>query len=79
MITIAAKSEGTKDDRIEKAFFIVEPNQPQLSEVARLLETTELQFRVDAIVPLAQASEAYLGAIQNRAGRGKVVISIVDQ
>jgi len=27
MVTLPLKSEGTKDDRIEKAFFIVEPNQ----------------------------------------------------
>ena len=30
MVTVAADSEGTKDERIEKAFFIVEPNQEDL-------------------------------------------------
>jgi NADPH:quinone reductase-like Zn-dependent oxidoreductase len=37
MVTIAADSEGTKDERIEKAFFIVEPNQKELTEISRLL------------------------------------------
>ena len=32
MVTIAADSDGTKDERIEKAFFIVEPNHKQLTE-----------------------------------------------
>ena len=39
MVTIAADSEGSKDERIEKAFFIVEPNQQELTEISRLLDT----------------------------------------
>jgi hypothetical protein len=44
MVTIAAESEGTKDERIEKAFFIVEPNQKELTEISRLLDSGELQL-----------------------------------
>lgn len=76
MVTIAAASEGTNDDRIEKAFFIVEPNRSQLIEITKLLETGKLRAFVDAIVPFSKASEAYRGAIKNRTGRGKVVLSI---
>jgi NADPH:quinone reductase-like Zn-dependent oxidoreductase len=77
MVTIAADSEGSKDERIEKAFFIVEPNQQELAEISRLLDTGELQCFVDAIVPFAQASDAYFGAIEQRRGRGKLVVSII--
>jgi NADPH:quinone reductase-like Zn-dependent oxidoreductase len=33
MITIAADSEATTDDRVKQAFFIVEPNREQLSRI----------------------------------------------
>lgn len=76
VVTIAANSEGTKDERIEKAFFIVEPNHQQLVEIARLIDTGDLQCFVDATVPLADASNAYCGKLMERKGRGKVVLSI---
>jgi NADPH:quinone reductase-like Zn-dependent oxidoreductase len=78
MVTIAANSEGTRDERIEKAFFIVEPNQKQLTEVARLLDAGELQSFVDVVVPFAEASDAYCGTIKKRHGRGKMVLSVMD-
>ena len=33
MITIAADSETTTDDRVKQAFFIVEPNREQLTQI----------------------------------------------
>ena len=75
-VTIAANSEGTKDERIEKAFFIVEPNHHQLLEIARLLDASELQCFVDTVVPLSKASEAYCNKLTERKGRGKVVLSM---
>ena len=77
MVTIAANSEGTKDERIEKAFFIVEPNHQQLTEIAQLFDAGELRCFVDTIVPMAKASEAYCGKVTERIGRGKVVLSVV--
>ena len=77
MVTIAAESEGTKDERIEKAFFIVKPNQKELTEVSRLLDSGELQCFVDAVVPFVRASDAYCGTIEARRGRGKLVLSII--
>ena len=38
MITIAADSETTTDDRVKRAFFIVEPNHEQLTRIGDLLE-----------------------------------------
>ena len=77
MVSIAADGEGTKDERIEKAFFIVQPNQKQMTAISRLLDAGELQCFVDAIVPLVKASDAYCGSIKERNGRGKIVLSIV--
>jgi NADPH:quinone reductase-like Zn-dependent oxidoreductase len=77
MVTIAADSEGTKDERIEKAFFIVEPNQQELTEISRLLDSGELQCFVDAVVPFVRASDAYCGTVEQRHGRGKMVVSMI--
>jgi hypothetical protein len=38
MVTIAASEETASDDRAKKAFFIVEPNPKQLTEIAGLLD-----------------------------------------
>ena len=77
MITIAAESEATADDRVKQAFFIVEPNHEQLTRIGKLLETRRLQTVVDAVLPLAQASVAYTGEVKERRGRGKLVIAVV--
>jgi NADPH:quinone reductase-like Zn-dependent oxidoreductase len=69
MVTIV--DQGSKD-----AFFIVEPNQNQLTEVARLLDAGDLKTYVGAVVPLADASSAYSGAILKKRENGKVVIVI---
>jgi NADPH:quinone reductase-like Zn-dependent oxidoreductase len=72
MVTIVDQS--SKD-----AFFIVEPNQNQLIEVARLLDAGDLKTYVGAMVPLAEASSAYSGAILKKRENGKVVIVINEQ
>jgi NADPH:quinone reductase-like Zn-dependent oxidoreductase len=79
MITIAAESEATTNDRINQAFFIVEPNHEQLTRIGKLLETKRLQTVVDAVLPLAQASVAYTGEVKERSSRGKLVIAVVAQ
>jgi NADPH:quinone reductase-like Zn-dependent oxidoreductase len=74
MVTIASDSEGTQDERIKAAFFIVEPQQAQLVEIAKLLDTGELKVFVDGAIPPARASAAYFGKLQRQSGRGKVVV-----
>jgi NADPH:quinone reductase-like Zn-dependent oxidoreductase len=64
------------DYRHPEAFFIVEPNQKQLIEVAQLLDAGKLRTYVGAVVPLADASIAYDGAVPNKRENGKVVIVI---
>jgi NADPH:quinone reductase-like Zn-dependent oxidoreductase len=72
MVTIV--DQASKD-----AFFIVEPNQKQLTEVATLLDAGELKTYVGAVVSLANASSAYIGAVPNKRENGKVVIVITEQ
>jgi NADPH:quinone reductase-like Zn-dependent oxidoreductase len=79
MVTIAADSEGTQDERTKEAFFVVEPNQQELSEIARLLDRGDLKICIDGVVPLAQASAAYLGTAGRQLGRGKVVITLIEE
>lgn len=78
MITIAANAEATPDDRVKQAFFIVEPNRDQLTQVGNLLEAGDLHPVVDAVLPLAQASSAYTGEVKQRLGRGKMVVSVAQ-
>jgi NADPH:quinone reductase-like Zn-dependent oxidoreductase len=74
LVTIAADSEGTKDQRVKDAFFVVEPKQQQLEEIAALLSTDKLRVFVDAQVLLADAPAAYAGKVKRPHGYGKVVI-----
>jgi NADPH:quinone reductase-like Zn-dependent oxidoreductase len=76
VVTIAADSEGIRDERTTKAFFIVAPNGAQLGQIASLLDAGELRCVVDTVVPLAMAGEAYLGKLKERRGRGKVVVAV---
>jgi NADPH:quinone reductase-like Zn-dependent oxidoreductase len=61
---------------VRSAFFIVEPNQKELIEIGRLLDSGDIRPVVDAVVPFEQAAAAYAGQVQERLGRGKVVVSI---
>ena len=78
VVTIAASAEAevATDERKKAAYFIVEPNQSQLIEVAKLIDKGKLKTVVDAVVPLADAASAYDGSLKNRQGRGKVVVEI---
>ncbi len=76
MVTIAAAEENTSDSRRKEAFFIVSPNQKELTAVADLLETGQLRTFVSAVVPLSRAPEAYAGRVPGH--RGKVVVSFSD-
>jgi NADPH:quinone reductase-like Zn-dependent oxidoreductase len=76
MITIAADSEGTADQRVKDAFFIVEPNQKQLVEIAKQLDAGHLRAFVKTTVPLNEASAAYSGAVREKSGYGKIVIAV---
>jgi NADPH:quinone reductase-like Zn-dependent oxidoreductase len=76
MITIAADSEGTADQRVKDAFFIVEPNQKQLVEIAKQIDAGHVRAFVKTTVPLNEASAAYSGAVREKSGYGKIVIAV---
>ncbi len=76
VVTIAAGGAESAEERVKQAFFIVEPNQKELSQIGYLLEAGEIQPVVDAIVPFGQAPEAYTGQIEQRHGRGKLVVAV---
>ena len=78
MITIAADSETTTDNRVKQAFFIVEPNHEQLIRIGDLLESGELHPVVDTVLPLTRASAAYTGEVRERRGRGKLVVEVAQ-
>jgi NADPH:quinone reductase-like Zn-dependent oxidoreductase len=75
LVTIAADVEGSTDPRIKQAYFIVEPNQKQLAEIAGLLDDGKLRTVVDSVFPLSQAPDVFAGKAA-RQGRGKMVIEI---
>jgi NADPH:quinone reductase-like Zn-dependent oxidoreductase len=76
MISIAADGEGSSDQRVKDIYFIVEPNQKQLIEVARLLDAGLLKTYVKAAVPLSDAASAYDGSALQKLPYGKTVITI---
>ena len=76
LVTIASGLPDNAEQRAKDAFFIVEPSQKQLLEVARLLDSGTLKTYVNAVVPFEQASDAYRGAVRGKLGYGKVVIAI---
>jgi NADPH:quinone reductase-like Zn-dependent oxidoreductase len=79
MVTVAAQSEQPEDERVEQAFFIVEPNKQQMNEIGDMLDSGRLQTVVDTIIPLVQAPDAYTGKLAGKRGRGKVVIAVAEQ
>lgn len=75
LVTVATDAEGSEDPRVREAFFIVEPNRSQLTEIANAIDDGRLRPCVAATFPLEQAREAYAHAQQSRK-RGKVVLRI---
>jgi NADPH:quinone reductase-like Zn-dependent oxidoreductase len=75
-IAVSSTNENDPDERVRKAFFIVQPNQRQLMEVAALIDTDKLKTPVKAEIPLAQANDAYA---KPQTGHGKTVVVIDSQ
>ena len=77
LVTVAADSEGVRDQRTTEAFFIVEPDRRQLLEIGRMLSAGTLRCFVGSVVPFSRAQEAYAPTAK-KSGRGKVVVEIVQ-
>jgi NADPH:quinone reductase-like Zn-dependent oxidoreductase len=76
LVTIVSGLPDNAEQRVKDAFFIVEPSQKQLLEVARLLDDGTLKTYVNAVVSFEEASDAYSGDVRGKLGYGKVVIVI---
>jgi len=74
LVTIA--SEGERDPRAQRAFFIVEPHRAQLEQVAALLDRGELRTFIKNVYTLENGAEAYTAP---SAGYGKNVVSICPE
>ena len=72
LVTIAASLEQTQEQRVQDAFFIVEPNRLQLAKVASMIDEGKLRPVVSAVYPLAEARRAY----EHKPVRGKVVLNV---
>jgi len=76
MISIAADGEVTTNPKVRDAYFIVRPDQPQLNEIAKLLDAGKLKTLVKAVVPLKDAAVAFAGKVPGAKGYGKTVIEV---
>jgi len=76
LVTIASQGESTTDKRTKDAFFIVESNANQLTQVAQLIDQGNLKTFMSVSVPLSQAADAYLNPSTSASAIGKAVISI---
>ena len=71
IVTIAAETPGAH-------YFVVDPNGAQLLELARLVDSGELQPEIDSVFPLAEARSAFLRSAA-RGKHGKVVLRVIDE
>ena len=69
LVTIAAEAESSTDERIKKAFFIVEQNGQQLASLGKLFDSGNLKASIKAEVPLEKADAAYSGSVTGHPGK----------
>lgn len=75
LVTIAADAEGSKEQRVRDAFFIVEPNRNQLMDISRLIDAGIIRPVVDAVF----ATENHRQAYHQKPVRGKNVLCLAKQ
>jgi NADPH:quinone reductase-like Zn-dependent oxidoreductase len=74
LVTIAADAERLTQPRVRDAFFIVEPNQVQLIEIARLIDAGVIRPIVGAVFAMEDFRQAY----EQKPVRGKHVLRIAE-
>jgi len=79
LVTIAAGVATTSDERLKRAFFIVEPNRDQLVKIADLMDAGRIRPVVETVLAFADAATAYQRVDGKRPHRGKVVIAVAPQ
>ena len=73
-MTIAADAERLTQPRVRDAFFIVEPKQVQLIEIARLIDAGVIRPTVGAVFSMENFRQAY----DQKPVRGKHVLRIAE-
>ncbi len=73
----SADGESADDERTRQAYFIVEPIQRQLCDIAGMLATGQLRPVVGREVPFAQAATAYTRALVRDRRPGKTVVTVI--
>src|SRR5206468_9464014 len=68
VVTVAEEMPGA-------AYFVVEHNQEQLTELTTLVDAGELRVEVDSVFPLTEAQAAF-ARVAARGKRGKVVLEV---
>ncbi|NYE20073.1 NADP-dependent oxidoreductase [Microbacterium immunditiarum] len=72
IVTIPAPPPRQPENGIA-LYFVVEPNRPELAELARQVQEGRLRPRVGAVRPLAEAAAAFA---PGKGGRGKTIITV---
>jgi NADPH:quinone reductase-like Zn-dependent oxidoreductase len=74
LVTVAADAEGSKEQRVRDAFFIVQPNRNQLIEISHLIDTGVIRPVVGAVFSMENFRQAY----KQKPVRGKIVLRIAE-
>jgi NADPH:quinone reductase-like Zn-dependent oxidoreductase len=75
LVTIAADAEGSKEQQVRDAFFIVEPNRDQLMKITHLIDTGVLRPVVGDVFSMENFRHAY----EQKPVRGKHVLRIARE
>lgn len=75
LVTIAADAEGSQEQRVRDAFFIVEPNRNQLMDIAHLIDTGVLR----PVVGVVFSTEHFRQAYEQKPVRGKNILRIAEK
>jgi NADPH:quinone reductase-like Zn-dependent oxidoreductase len=65
------------DNGVHGVFFVVKPNQSELSEIGRLLDAGEIRPVIGSVLPLAQARKAFEKGLRGH-NRGKLILHVAD-
>ena len=77
LVTIVSTVKSADDERTKQALFFVEPNRPQLCEIAEMLDAGQLRPVVGAVLPFAQAAAAYTREPMRDRRPGKTVVTLI--
>jgi NADPH:quinone reductase-like Zn-dependent oxidoreductase len=77
IVTIAAQSEGIKEQRVRDSFMLVKSDGAQLAKISNLIDSGEIRVFSGGAFPLAQARDAYERALKGKM-RGKIALSVAE-